>query len=176
MRNVLNSAVVQLSFSGALRYLVCRCKEMQISWIRHCGWSQQQEGRAKLWIEKDLLKPEVSCPRKGFWAELGEWRTGQVLSSKALTWCWWLGEVGAAEGLGWGWGGVVSILLNYISADFMASPKKRGFSQNPPCLPWVLGWRSLWKYHRSIFNLWFGVGVFAFSPSLLFVSAESHLT
>ena len=53
------------------------------------GANGRREGE-KLWMEEDLLKREVSCPWKGFWAEGGEWRTGQ-----APIWCWWGGK-------GWG--------------------------------------------------------------------------
>lgn len=77
--------------------------------------------------------------------------------------------------VGRGWGTFVTVVLDYILVNFMAAPEKWCFSQHLRCLLWALGWRSLRKYHRSISDLWFGVSIFAFSPSLLFVFTESHL-
>lgn len=82
---------------------------------------------------------------KGILSWTGRVKDGQVLSSRALIRCWWLGEVGD----------VFTIILDYILANFMATPEKCRFSQNLPRLPWVLGWRSLWKISQE--HLWFVV-------------------
>lgn len=135
-------------------------------WGIVAGANGRREGE-KIWMEKDLLKHEVSCPWKGFWAERGEWRTGQARGARPS---FGAGEGGRA-------GGPVLILLNHSPAHLMDTPEKRCFSQDPPCPPWVLGWWSSWNYHRCVSLMsGLGLGVFASSPSLLFISAESHLT